>query len=354
MSTSKLRRIIEQTPVIAFLEILHPDSGFLQCLKSESNSLATIQLLAKAICNGCLVPFDESVKCLCEYVVDEQNFWNQCIKYLTESAYVPSKPDEDRPPNDSTINDGMEIWNCVTALCRTIVNHEIRLSKHFLNEAITLIENNGNDLLVLDQHLIDLKTFLHYEQPRSSRNLLPSLEEIKSGILSERNVTYFSGKYKDISQYTDIHLALLRVDFLLPITCTAEQIMSKEGTKDVHVYRHVEILIKEKEYKTISRQEVKKTVCIVADLESKRRRRTTGLSYYSDKNYDQRLTIGSLLFFTTSNEFNDLIIAKVQSRNPALLERGYVRLPSKSLVDLVVSTIKIGFVLDRHRDRKDV
>lgn len=335
MSSSKLRRITEQTPTVAFLEILHPDSGFIQCLKRKSNSLSTILLLAKAITNGCRVPFDESVKCLCEYVVDEENYWNQCIKYLTESTYVRSKASKVRPQNDdSTQNDRMEIWDCVTALCRAIVNHEIRLNKLFLNQAIQLIENNENDQLILDQHLIDFTMFLRYEQPTSSRHLLPSLKEIKSFNVGERNLTFFNEKYNDISHYMDIHLALLRVDFLLPIRCTAEGIISRESTKDRSVYRNVEILIKEKEYKSISRQETKKTVCIVADLESKRREQITGPSYYSVQNYDERLTIGSLLFFTTSDDFNDLIIAKVQSRNAALLERGFV------------SSLSISFCID--------
>ncbi|XP_037031769.1 uncharacterized protein LOC119071146 [Bradysia coprophila] len=337
MSTSKLRLITEQTPVVAFLEILQPDSGFFQCLKRKSNSLATILLLAKAICNGCRVPFDESVKCLCDFLVDEQNFWNQCIKYLTESTYLPTKA---RSQNDATISDGMEIWNDVISLCRTIVNHEIRVRKTFLKQVIQLIENNKNDLLLLDQHMIELNTFLHYEQPRSSRNLLPSLEEIKSGNLSERNVTFFNGKYKDISQYKDIHLALLRVDFLLPIRCTVEKIISKEDTKDPCVYRHVEILITQKEYRTISRNEVKKTVCIVADLELKRRKTITGPSYYSVKDYNQHFTPGSLLFFTTSDEFNDLIIAKVQSRNSALLKRGYIDI-------VIVKTYNIESVFEQ-------
>lgn len=67
----------------------------------------------------------------------------------------------------------------------------------------------------------------------------------------------------------DIHLALLRVDFLLPIRSAAEKIITKScDTGDHSVYRDVEILMNEKEYRSISRQEVKKTVCIVADLES--------------------------------------------------------------------------------------
>ncbi|KAG4070493.1 hypothetical protein HA402_005725 [Bradysia odoriphaga] len=340
MSASKLRLIAEQTPVVAFLEILHPDSGFFQCFKRKSNSLATILLLTEAICNGCQVPFDESVKCLCEFLVDEQNFWNQCMKYLTESTYLPTKPSKARPQNEATVSDGMEIWNHVISLCRTIVNHEIRVNKTFLKQAIQLIENNKNDLLVLDQHIIDLNTFLHYEQPRSSRNLLPSLDEIKSGNLSERNVPSFNGKYRDIPQYKDIHLALLRVDFLLPIRCTAEQIISKGDIKDPCVYRHVEILITQKEYRSISRNEMKTTVCIVADLESKRRKTITGPSYYSVKDYDHHFTPGSLLFFTTSDEFNDLIIAKVQSRNSALLQRGYIDI-------VIVKTYNIGSVFDQ-------
>lgn len=114
-------------------------------------------------------------------------------------------------------------------------------------------------------------------------------------------------------------------DFLLPLRNGVQEIVSKICEEENPcVYRHVEILITEKEYFSFSKQEVKKTVSIVADLESERRKQATGSSYYSIKNYEQRLTPGSILFFTTSDEFNDLIIAKVQSRNLALLERGFV------------------------------
>lgn len=125
MSATTLCYIVDQTPVVAFLEILHPDSGFGACLKRVSNAQATILLLSKAICNACQVPFDESVKCLCEHVVDEHHFWNQCIKYLTESTFEQKKPSKSKLQNDESLNDVTEIWDCVTELCQTITNHEI-------------------------------------------------------------------------------------------------------------------------------------------------------------------------------------------------------------------------------------
>lgn len=85
------------------------------------------------------------------------------------------------------------------------------------------------------------------------------------------------------------------------------------------MYRDVEILITEKEYRSFSRQEVKKTVRIVAGIKTDYRRYMPFLLF----NRELLSTI-NMLFFTTSYEFNDLIIARIQSCNPALLERGYV------------------------------
>lgn len=328
MTAIKLRYIVEQTPVIAFVEILDPKSGFFLCLKRKSNALDTILLLSKAICNVCRVPFDESVKCLCELIVAEQDFWNRCTKFLTDSTSSfdgPKKPSKSKSKNDGMIDDNIEIWQCVTALCQAITNHEIQLDKKFLKTAIQLIENNKNIQLTLDDHLCDLKKCVEHKQQRNSRNVCPSLDELTSDVLSPRNSLMFNGIYKDVAQYMDIHLALLREDYLLPLRYGVEQIISENNkSNDPCVYRHVEILISEKEYMSFSKREVKKTVCIVADLESKRRKKITGPSYYSVADYTKRLTTGSLLFFTTSNAFNDLIVAKVQSHNAALVERGYV------------------------------
>lgn len=111
MAASKLRFIVEQTPVLE-MQIMQPDSGFFVCLKRKSNAQATIR---KA-------------------------------------------------------------------------------------------ENNKNIQLVLDPHLNDLKKYLEYDESlneRNSRNLLPSLDELKSDVLSERNAIFFSGKYKDVSHYIE-------------------------------------------------------------------------------------------------------------------------------------------------------
>lgn len=329
MPAARLSFIANQTPVLAFLEIVQPDSGFFLCLKRKSNAQKTIILLSNAICKGMNVPFDENVKCLCENVVAEENFWNQYLKYLTESIASPPKDGTSKSQNDVAEN-YEEIWQCLTELCQAILNHEIRLRKSFLKKVFQLAENNKNNYLVLDIWLTNLKKCLEHEKSlvedlRNSRNLYPSLDELKSDTLAPRNSTIFNGKYKDVEQYLDIHLSILREDYLLPLRDGFQQIQEKSSDSgNTVVYRHVEILMTEKEYRIIKTQEIKKTVCIVADLESKQRKRSGKSGHYSTQNYSHCFKPGSVLFFTTSEEFSDLVIAKIQSRDSDLLEHGYV------------------------------
>lgn len=331
MAPTRLSLIVNQTPVVVFLEIVQRYSDFFTCLKRKTNPLNTIVLLSKAICKGAQVPFDENVKCLCERVVAEENFWYQFLMYLSEStvAIPAAKSFKTKSQNDATKNDS-EIWQCVTDLCQTIANHEVRLQKSFLKKAIQLAEDNKNSHLVLDVYLTVLKKCWEYEKSlkddaKSSRNLFPTLDELKSDTLAPRNSTIFNGKYKNVSQYLDVHLALLREDFLLPVRDGFEEIVSDtlhQGCARVH--RNVKIMITEKEYRTIKTREVKKTICIVADLGSKLQKRSGASTQDSDQNYNNDFLPGSVLFFTTSEEFSDLIIAKIQKRDTDLLDHGYV------------------------------
>lgn len=339
MTFKKLCFVSEQTPIAAFLEVIHPESGFFECMSRKTNALETILTLSNVICKVFTLPFTENIKCLCTKIIGEENFWHQLEKHLKESTIALKKPKSKKkgqvPRNDA------ETWLCATQLCQSIANQKTRPRKSFLKNVVQLAENNQNIDLEIEPFLQQLKSIqeelLKLKEQVDHREIFPTLDELKSSDTELLNPNIVKGQYRDVAHYLGVHLALLREDFLSPLRDGVQQIMStfaedEEATSNfnVNVYPGVKIEIKEKD---VPNRPGMTSECIVVDLEAKKREENSEieLGRYGNHKYAKRLMYGSLVCLTTSNQFEDLIVAIVSHRDNDLLNQGYVCLFSASI-----------------------
>lgn len=331
MPFRKICFLLEQTAIDAFMEVIHPESGLFECLCRKSNSLETIVSLSTLICKVLLVPFTENVKWLCENVVAEENYWSQMEKYLRDSTVI-SKKSKPKKKGQALPKDNAEIWKCVTELCQSMTDQKVRLPKSFLKNALQLAEKNENEDLHVAEYLQALKSVqdeqLRLRDDAGRCEIFPTLDELKQtdDVPLDPNIVH--GKYRDVAHYLDVQLPLLREDFLQPLRDGVQQIMLKYGAdeqarsnENVKVYPGVRIAVIEKD---VPNRPGTKAECLVADLEALARNENTALGKFAQSKFSKRLMFGSLLLFTTTNQFDDLIVAIVSKRDDDLLARGYV------------------------------
>lgn len=319
-----------------FLEVVYPESGFFECMERKTNPADTIIMLSNVIIRIFDVPFSENIKCLCERVLQEETFWNQYEKLLKESTSPPAKSGKPKskkklqlPKNDQ------ELWQSFTHLCTAFDTRKIRLPKSFLKKAVHFIETNKNAELKLDEFAETLKRLQQKDavdaDQQDRKELYPSLDELKNANEELLSPNIVKGRYSDVSHYLDVHLALLREDFISPLRDGIKQIISKgsdgidaHSNANIKVYPGVKILIKEKEYANKNGISTK-SECIMVDLEAKARAENGELGQFSQNKYAKKLMYGSLLCFTTSSCFDDLIVAIVSNRDVDMLNQGFVR-----------------------------
>lgn len=322
----------EETTIAAFLEVIHPESGFIECLSRKTNGYETIVAVCNVICKVSELPFGESIRCLFEDIVAEENFWAQAEKYSKESTATAKKFKVKPKKGQALPKIDVEIWQRVTQLCQCINDQKIRLKKTFLKNIVQLATANENTELKLDAYIQQLiriqEQQLKLKEQVNYRDIFPTLDELKCTDDEPLNPNIVKGKYRDVSHYLGVHLALLREDFLAPLREGVQKIMSDFGADEearsnlnVKVYPGVRIVVTEKD---LPFRPGMKVECIVADLEARERDENVALGKYAQAKFSKRLMYGSLLCLTTSNQFDDLVVAIVSNRDSDLLEQGYV------------------------------
>lgn len=356
----KLSYILDQTSLNIFLDIIQIDSGFLETLNRSNSSTEIIILTIRTILKMIETPFTEFVRVFLAQVCTANNYWKQIESILkdTTAAPVASTSSAKQKKKGGKIvlhKNDQEIWQHVYNLCVGVARH-ITLPRQFVKNVLALIESNKNENLQLTQfqayfeQLVEPKpsdeqvvAFEETETVGREWDIYPTMEEL----LDEKQVNYVKanvvkGKFNSVEHYLGVQLSLLREDFIAPLRDGIHEVIRK-STKDdddnddvadvelksnfnVRVYPTVRILIKDRERfdKSNFRSEH-----LLVDLEPKTRKDATnhqldGLSPFNSGKYAKKLMFGSLLCFSSSTKFDDLIIATVSNRDVEMLNMGSV------------------------------
>lgn len=326
--------------------------------------LLTIKVILKLL----ETPFINHIQVFLSEVHKKSSYWKQ-IEVILKETTVKQKPvtsSKQKKKNNKVVlhRNDLELWQQIYALATAISKH-IELPCGFVKSILVIIAENKNDGLNLSQFKSDFEQLLKKvgstevgpnDKPNADAtdsgtangteefkiyrqtDIYPSLDELKQ---KQRLPDYVKpnivkGKFSSVPHYLDVHLALLREDFINPLREGISQIIEQVNANpdappksnfNVRYYPNVRILIKQRE--SFGKSNFKSEYLMV-DLEAKSRaekspsdesNRSTQQSPYSKK-----LMYGSLLLFSTTPKFDDLIIAIVSNRDVDLLNQGYVSL----------------------------
>lgn len=337
---------MDQTPLNIFLDIIQTDSGFLETLSRSSNSTEMILLTIKVMLKFVETPFIKHIQVFLSEVRKKSSYWKQIEAILKETTVKqqPTTSSKQKKKNNKVIlhRNDLELWQQIYALSAVISKH-IKLPGGFIKNVLTIIGENKNDNLNLSQLKNDFEV-LHKDtnstdnddenyQVYRQAEIYPNLDELKQKQKLPDYVkpNIVKGRFSSVEHYLNIHLTLLREDFINPLREGILDIIQQANANpdaeiksniNVRFYPSVRILIKQ--HDSFGKSNFKSEYLMV-DLEAKTRT-DVNLSDSNNNNnkYSKKLMYGSLLCFSTSPKFEDLIIAVVSNRDVDLLNQGYV------------------------------
>lgn len=347
---------MDQTSLNIFLDIIQTDSGFLETLNRSNSSTEIIILTIRTILKMIETPFTEFVRVYLAQIRNASNYWKQIESILKDTTAAPaaSTANAKQKKKGTKIvlhKNDQEIWQHVYNLCVGVSRH-ITLPRSFVKNVLALIESNKNESLQLAQ----FQTYFEQlaEPKPTDEQIVPSEETEKVGrewdiyptmeeLLGECQENYVKanvvkGKFNSVDHYLGVQLSLLREDFIAPLRDGILEMIKKSNKDDdtadvelqsnfnVRVYPTVRIMIKDRERFDKSNF---KSEHLLVDLETKTRKDSSshqldGSSAFNSGKYAKKLMFGSLLCFSSSTKFDDLIIAIVSNRDVEMLNLGFV------------------------------
>lgn len=305
-----------------FLEILQPDSGFIETISKATISSDVMGLTLKAIGMILSLPLNEHKKCFLQKIFDAKTYWKQIEGYMKELT-IEQKPGKSKKKLIVATSD-KEFWENLVVLCWNVTKC-FKWDGKFVQKAAKMIVDSKHELkLNLFKEEFD-KMFKKINDDSTVFNeIYPTLDELVSTESADIKPNIVQGKYPSVTHYLEVHLSLLREDFICPLREGITQFLSqaKDGSfksnHNIKVYPKVQILTKS--VTTTSRGHKGEFLMVDLDPES----RNDPRHKESFPNFSKKLMYGSLVVFTTSIAFEDMILAVVSNRDTDLLNQGFV------------------------------
>lgn len=207
-----------------------------------------ILLTIKAILKLVETPFINHLQVFLSEVRKKTSYWKQ-IEVILKETTVKQKPvtsSKQKKKNNKVIlhRNDLELWQQIYALSLAISKH-IELPCGFVKDVLAIITNNKNENLNLSQFKSDfedlLKTVSLIDDTANATSnadatdnvtandteefkiyrqtdIYPSLDELKQKQKLPDYVkpNIVKGRFNSVPHYLDVHLALLREDFINP------------------------------------------------------------------------------------------------------------------------------------------
>lgn len=307
-----------------FLEILQPDSGFVETISKATISSDVMGLTLKAIGMILSLPLAEHKKCFLQKIIDAKTYWKQIEGYMKELT-IEQKPGKSKKKLIVATSD-QEFWENLVLLCWNVTKY-FKWDGKFVQRAAKMIVDSKHELKlnVFREEFDKMYKRCNDESSSAFNEIYPTLDELLSTEPVDIKPNIVQGKYPSLKHYLDVHLSLLREDFICPLREGISQFLSqaKDGNSfksnhNVKVYPKVQILTKC--LATSSRGH--KGEFLMVDLDPESRNDMRHKETFSS--FSKKLMYGSLVVFTSSVQFDDMILAVVSNRDTDLINQGFV------------------------------
>uniref|UniRef100_A0A182WLR7 AAA domain-containing protein n=1 Tax=Anopheles minimus TaxID=112268 RepID=A0A182WLR7_9DIPT len=327
---TKLVNILENETLSMFADIYVQKEEFLATLTKKTYGEELLLVLMKIMNKLSTIPLYETVKQLFGTLVNQQHFWEQLLKFFQQSPEGEKKKKKKSKIIRPTIsrNDMMDVLLKFLAetkqhipLPARVVEYCGKLSrispsndKKQLEQLLELIQNSGT------------------VETTKQISIYPTIDELKDGAGPSMNLkrNIVKGKYESVEHYLDVHLNLLKEDFLIPLRTGIEKyrkFVDKKGPgksyvgESIRVHYPVKLLLPS----TVNRRTAKEQLVLV-DLDPTERGYSNLSARYKRLalSNTKRLMNGSMVLFSDGPELNELIVAVISNRDAAQLLNGYI------------------------------
>ncbi|XP_062540843.1 NFX1-type zinc finger-containing protein 1 [Armigeres subalbatus] len=325
---SKLLNLSENESREVLLDIYSQKDQFVKTFTQEKCGDELMLVTMKIMNKIASLPLFEINEELFRMLVKDKNFWNNLILFFkrsTNQAEARKKKSKGKVQGVSVMDMLGAVGKMVTNV-RRILGEKKRISK-FLEE-LTEVLTKANikfDALSLGGVVI-ANSVKHW-------SIYPTLEELKgSGTDLKPNIV--SGKFPSVDHYLEVHLGLLKEDFMIPlrdgiaayVAHSKDKSMDKPFSGDhIRIHECVKLLLPGSVNRRSSKEEL-----VIVDLDPMERisnggtgGRSMRFSKWGQSN-SKRLMHGSMVCFSSGLQFDDLIVAIVSHRDSEQLSNGYI------------------------------
>ncbi|XP_058459862.1 NFX1-type zinc finger-containing protein 1 [Malaya genurostris] len=319
---SKLLNLSENDCRELFLDIYSQKDQFIKTITQTTAGDELLLVTMKIMNKIGSLPFFDINEELFSLLAKHEDFWENQMKFFKRSTnQLESKKKKGKGKLQ-----GVSTLDMLGAVGRMIMN--IRKFVGAKKRLVTFVEELSQVLTKANVKVDELK------QTGNTNNLknisiYPTLEDLKgSGIDVKPNIV--NGKFPNIEHYLEVHLGLLKQDFMIPLREGIKDFLEHhEGSSvdesyygdNIRVHNGVKLLLPA----SVNRRSTKEALVMV-DLDPNERllngksQRYNKLSLHNSK----RLMHGSMVCFTSSTRFEDLIVAIVSHRDNDQLSNGYI------------------------------
>ncbi|XP_058830209.1 NFX1-type zinc finger-containing protein 1 [Topomyia yanbarensis] len=319
---SKLLNLSENDCRELFLDIYSQKDQFFKTITQTTAGDELLLVTMKIMNKIGSLPFFDINEELFSLLAKHEDFWDNQMKFFkrsTNQLETKKKKGKGKLQGVSTL-DMLGSVGRIIANIRKFVGAKKRLVKFVDELSQVLVKANVKvDDLRQPGSAINLKNFSIY----------PTLEDLK-GSSTDLKPNIVDGKFPNVEHYLEVHLNLLKQDFLIPLRegiqdfethCDGSAFDEPYCGDTIRVHNCVKLLLPA----NVNRRSTKEALVIV-DLDPKERLISSKSQRYNKLSLQnsKRLMHGSMVCFTSSSRFDDLVVAIISHRDNEQLSNGYI------------------------------
>lgn len=305
---TKLCGIAKQSKLKAFIDLIGVEDEFLETLKQKKISERMLLMGLTVLKHVCNLPFQEHKSVLMKQVLEINSFWLQVETYVKANQKQNLTSDE--------------LNECLLSIAREIVKihsteiNDVALKCWRIVSEILLKKTVGNS--EVNEFWKYFSSKIQSKEKNIINDIIPSKNELLNEVPISLQSNIVKGAFPSVTEYKNLHLSLLKEDFVASIRDSLQTYIELHGEEAVVEGRidNICILKRVQLCHTYS-----KAVPIYVDLkfnELLERERRQLLK-------EKRFMSGALLMFTTNiPTLDDLILATVLPQDEELKQKGIV------------------------------
>ncbi|XP_050096177.1 NFX1-type zinc finger-containing protein 1 [Anopheles aquasalis] len=327
---TKLVHIVDSDSLTVLAEVCLQSNEFKATLQKRTYGPELMLVLMRIMIKLTTIPLHETVRQYCGILLAQDHFWEQLTKFFDHPSENEKKK---KRKKNIIVRPAIGQTEMVEVLIKLLT--QVKLY-HPLNNAVTVLcKNLHKNAMDIDTTLRDrlaLITATGDDEWQEKMTIYPSIRELNEieGPPQDLKRNIVKGRFESVQHYLEVHLNLLKEDFMIPLRTSLHQYrlhVSTHGAdkpfmnENVRIHHPVVLLLPAQ----ISRRSQKEQL-IVVDLDPTGR----GFSNLSPR-YNQldlpatkRFMHGSLLLFSSGPTLDDLIVAIVSHRDSDDLKNGFI------------------------------